>query len=307
MKVFNQNNEKRNLKSKVFLLVLCLIFQIKSQTMSNNSLPTYKVIFLKNLFTDVDINDAVAALKIWVMEIEKTAKPEFTLMPVIIDNIESIKASSLGDVALVCLNSTDFLDYKSKLNLEGAFLPLINGKVFSQYILLSRNNIDDISKLKGSKIGIESKIDYSIANMWLDILLEKNKLPQNKKFFSEVKSYDKESQLVLSVFFGQLDACIVTKNSFDLMVELNPQVGKKIKILNISQNLILTVTAFPRDFKNKEHRQDIIEAAKSLGSFPGGKQLLTLMNSNDVIQYRNEYLDNIIKLVEDYRNIAEKK
>lgn len=307
MKLFIRNIVKVKSKSKVLLLVLCLIFQINSQTINTNSLPIYRVIFLKNLFTDVDVNDAVAALKVWVMEIEKRAKPEFTLKPVIINNIENIKASSLNDVALVCLNSIDFVGYKKKLNLEGIFLPLINGNIFSQYILLTKNNIKDINDLKSAKIGIESKIDYSIANMWIDILLDKNKLPLANKFFSEIKGFDKESQAILSVFFGQLDACVVTKNSYNIMVELNPQVGKRLKILDSSENLILTVTAFPKAFKNKEHRKSIVEAAKDLNSYSGGKQLLTLMNTDQVVTYREEYLDNIIKLVEDYKNIVKKK
>ncbi len=198
------------------------------------------------------------------------------------------------------------MNYKAKLNLEGAFVPLKGGQIFNDYILLTEENIKNLAELKGSKIGIVSKSNYSIPNMWLSYLLNINNLPIPNKYFSEIKESDKESQLILSVFFQQLNACIVTKNSFNLMTELNPQVGNKLKILAVSPDLIQTVTAFPKNFKNEEHRKLIINAAEQLNSYPGGKQLLTLMNTDQVISFRKEYTDNVNTLIKNYKEILTK-
>ena len=300
----------RQVRRSPFILILLINIigtpQFYSQSAKEESLPTYKVIFLKNLFSDVDINDAEAALKVWVKEIEKTIKPEFKLKPILVDNIENVNSSSLNDVALVCLNSVDYLNYKAKLNLEGAFVPLKGGQIFSEYILLTKENIKNLTELRGTKIGIESKSNYSIPNMWLGYLLNRYKLPMPNKYFSEIKGSDKESQLILSVFFEQINACIVTKNSYNLMTELNPQVGKRLKILEASPDLIQTVTAFTKNFKNEEHRKLIIKAAEQLNSYPGGKQLLTLMNTDQVISFRKEYTDNVNTLINNYKEITAK-
>ncbi len=307
MKTVYKNIIRKVRKSPFVLMLLINIIgtpQIYSQSAKEESLPTYKVIFLKNLFSDVDMNDAVAALKVWVKEIVKTIKPEFKLNPVLVDNIENVNSSSLNDVALVCLNSVDYLNYKAKLNLEGAFVPLKGGQIFSEYILLTKENIKNLTELRGTKIGVKSKSNYSISNMWLGYLLDRNKLPMPNKYFSEIKESDKESQLILSVFFEQINACIVTKNSFNLMKELNPQVGKRLKILDVSPDLIQTVTAFTKNFKNEEHRKLIIKAAEQLNSYPGGKQLLTLMNTDQVISFRKEYTDNVNTLIKDYKEIT---
>ena len=47
---------------------------------------------------------------------------------------------------------------------------------------------------------------------------------------------------------GKLDLCLVTKNGFDTMVELNPQVGRSLSAIAHSPILISEVTCFRRTF-----------------------------------------------------------
>ncbi len=308
--------EKKELNRKKKIPVIIILLIVISASLiyaftpgqkdkpNTENLPVYDVIFLKNLFSEVDLNDASTAMNMWVSELEKSLNPEFKLKPVYIDQIKDIELSSLKNTALICLNSVDFLNYKTKLDLDGAFVPLINGQLFSEFVLLTGEDIDNISALKEAKIGMELRYDHFIPYMWLDVLLNENNLPRTEKFFTSIKESDKESRLILSVFFGQLDACIVNKNAYDLMIELNPQIEKKLKIIDKSPGFLSTVTCFSKSFKNIDHRQKIARAAEKLNSYAGGKQILTLMKTDQIISFKKEYLDNLKKLLKEYNKIT---
>lgn len=306
MKNDEQNIIQTQIIGRIFLLILIFnittAVQINSQTI-NNSLPTYNVIIPQNLFTQVDLNDAAAAMNVWVKKLESIIKPDFSLQPVFVNKIDDLDVNVLKKTAMICLNSIDYIKYKKKFKLEGALLSFKNDNLFTQYTLITKNNIKNIDELKGGKIGMEYKQNQIIPYMWLDILLKKNKLPAKDKFFKEVKEFNKDSQLILSLFFGQIDACVVTKNSFNLMIELNPQIQKRIKIINESPDLILTVTCFTRNFKNVDYRERILKAAKKLNSYSDGKQILTLMKSDRVVTFSDKYMYSITKLVNDYEKL----
>jgi ABC transporter, phosphonate, periplasmic substrate-binding protein len=310
MKIISQKIKAEVLKRNTLFLILFLnmiwTLQIEGQTSHNDSMPTYRIIISKNLFSEVDLNDAAAAMNVWVKELVGTIKPEFKLEPIILNKIDELNTSFLKNTALICLNSIDYLNYKLKFNLEGAFVSLKNKQVYSEYILLTKKNIHNLDELKKAKIGIEPKYNHLISHIWLEVLLNENKLPPTDEFFKEVKEFEKESQLILSVFFGQLDACVVTKNSYHLMVELNPQIGERLKIISESPDIVLTVTCFSENFRNIEHRKRIINSAKKLDFYPGGKQILTLMNVDQVVSFRPEYMDNVKILLKDYNNIISK-
>ena len=305
--------KKSNLKDKI--LVTTIIFLIfaanliyasipgQKEKNSNGDLPVYNVFFMKNLFTEVDLNDASTAMSLWVNELLKEINPKFKLKSEFIDNINDIDSSSLKKAAIISLNSIDFLNYKNKLNLDGAFVPIISGSVFDEYIMLTKGNIKKVSELKNAKIGMGLKKNHLISYLWLDVILSKNQLPLADRFFSLIKESEKESRLILSVFFGQLDACVVTQNAYDLMVELNPQIKKSLKIIDKSPGLLTTVTCFSKNFNNIEYRKKVIEGANKLNTYPGGKQILTLMKIEQVTSYKDNYLDNLKKLLKEYNKI----
>jgi phosphonate transport system substrate-binding protein len=295
-------------KIRLLLLVssIACTGQINGQTGTPTDIPLYKVIIANNLFSEVDLNDARAAMKVWVRELTGTIKPEFRLQTVFVNDIGNLNASSLKNAALICVNSIDYLDYKAKLNLEGAFVPLRNDNVFSTYILLTNNNVENIRELKNRNMGIGRENNHLIASMWLNDLLNNYNLPPADQFF-RIKESDKESQIILSLFFKQLDACVVTRNAYNLMVELNPQIGKRLKIIAVSPKIVLTVTSFSKNFKSIKHRKKIIESAERLSSYINGKQILTLMNIDKVVPFKKEYLNNLKTILSEYKKILTDK
>ncbi len=300
---------KLKIFATAFILFISIIFisENYSQTsVGKKNIPTYKVVFLKNLFTEVNYNDAAAALKVWIEELGTTLSPSFKLDVILLGSIEEIQQyQKQNEVALITLNAVDYLQNKDKLNLEGAFVPLINGKAEIEYILLTKKNLNTIGDLGKSKIGMLSVFNSPMPHLWLDVILAKKKMTEKEKHFIKIVEAENESKLILSLFFGQIDACIVKKETFDLMVELNSQLGNQLKIIDTLKGMIASVTCFPESFKSKKNRQNIINASKQLNSYTIGKQIYTFMKIGGVERFKEEDISEVKKLLNDHKKYCE--
>tara|TARA_B100001063_G_scaffold89470_1_gene83297 strand:+ start:563 stop:1138 length:576 start_codon:yes stop_codon:yes gene_type:complete len=97
-----------------------------------------------------------------------------------------------------------------------------------------KSNINSISDLKDKKIGIDT------LNNFGKVFLEKTYIDSTKKsadnLISKI-SYNKSNSLVLQTYFSKYDAAVVTSFEYDIMLELNPAIKKKIKILKSSPEI----------------------------------------------------------------------
>jgi ABC-type phosphate/phosphonate transport system substrate-binding protein len=92
------------------------------------------------------------------------------------------------------------------------------------------------------------------------------------------------AQTVLPVFFESADACLVTRQASETMCELNPQLRRRLLVLAVSPKLFAA-------FFGVQVQKDAPDAVKSkirqalLGYYdtPGGRQILTLFQSNRLI------------------------
>jgi phosphonate transport system substrate-binding protein len=103
--------------------------------------------------------------------------------------------------------------------------------------------------------------------------------------------------VVLPVFFGQVDACVVTKRGFDTMVELNPQVGEKLRVLAISPPLIPSVAFFHPDY-DPEMRRKIEEEIQVLDLSPAGRQVMNHFQCDAIRVEPASCLDGTRELLE---------
>lgn len=293
---------------KLYLTAILIFFTV-FENISKSAIekPVYKIVFTKNLFSNVNINDASAALKVWVAELSKSVNSKFKLEALLVDDIAELeKLISKDKIALICSNVTDFLKYREKLKLEGAFIQASSGNVFNKYLLITKKSNPDIKTLKGKTLGIQPSGHNMLPNIWLDLLLFEKKQQNRKLFFRQINDNDIESQLIMSVFFSQYDACIATKGAFNLMCELNPQIGKELHPVAESPEMIFTVTSFPNNFANASHRKLIVDVAKKINTYPGGKQIMTLMNTSEIALFNESYLENIKQMLKTYDRISGK-
>jgi ABC-type phosphate/phosphonate transport system substrate-binding protein len=250
------------------------------------------------ILADVDPKDAMAAMKIYVEELEK--QTAYHGVPYVYDNIEETTGKlQEGAIDFLALSSLDYLRIKNRVDIELAFCPVKGGKSTLKYLLLTNANRGYTKPwdLKDKKLLIPKGDD--IATLYLNTVLLKNRLGEVKNFFSSVEEKTKPSQVVLAVFFGQADACVTTDTALQTMVELNPQIGRSLNIMTSSPELVTAATVFRRSV-NADIKKKTVDIALKLNENSRGRQILLLFKIDGLVPLHESDLASIRELVSEY-------
>jgi ABC-type phosphate/phosphonate transport system substrate-binding protein len=262
--------------------------------------------FPKYILFDVEIKDAQVAMELWANELSKMNRLPLETRSIIIHDIPSlVKALNNKEIDVIGLPSLDYLKIKNDVDLVPALGTILGGKHGEEYVLITRSDraSNSLRALKNSKLVFQrDRFVGNVPLMWLDTVLIKQNLPDSKGFFADIKTVNKVSQAVLPVFFRQMGACLVTRRGFETMVELNPQLGEQLTIVNTSPVFVLGIVVFRKDF-NEEYRKRIIKTALDFRQLPSGKQLLTLFKVDDFFPFHSSDLDSLRELIKEYRKI----
>ncbi|MCL4813904.1 MAG: PhnD/SsuA/transferrin family substrate-binding protein [Vicinamibacteraceae bacterium] len=96
-------------------------------------------------------------------------------------------------------------------------------------------------------------------------------------------SVSKPARAVLPVFFGQQDACLTTQYGFELMVELNPQLGTGLTVVASSPPMVHSVVVFDRRF-SPANRDKVVTSLLALHESPRGQQVLSLFGLDRLVE-----------------------
>jgi len=277
--------------------------QQKTETETLNS---YGVAFLRTMFLNVDYNDAKAAIKVYIDNLQEQIVSGFSLKPIMFEDTDDLLRNyNKENLAVITLSTIDFLAYRSRLSLYPILVSSGKTDPLETYLILIRKdeNINNIEYLADKKIGILQKGNDPIPVMWLNILLDANKISLKEKSFGSVIIVKSESQLILSLFFRQLDACLVSKTAFETMIEINPQIGSQLTILKSSPRYLKAVSSFTPKFRKTKFSDSLLQHLTTLDRYPAGRQLFALTKTAKVIPYKEEYLDNVRTLISDYNKL----
>lgn len=283
-------------------------FQAAQSQSSSGKMEIYGVAFLRSMYNDINYNDAKAALKVYIDELQNRLITGYKMKPVMFDDVEDLlKNFSKENLADVTLNPVDFLKYKSKLSLYPVLVSSGYKSPFENYLILVRKDggVKTINGLAGKKFGIMQTGENSIPIMWLDVELNKKKIlfRDNKKFFERITFGKSESQLILSLFFKQIDVCLVSNTAFETMIELNPQIKDQLTILAASPGYITEVSSFTKKFKSSKYSTDLFNTLLKLDNYTAGKQLFALSKTAKIIPYKEEYMTSIKELISEYEKL----
>lgn len=245
--------------------------------------------------------DAKIALKAWLEDMADLYKGEVGIEfydkpgPL----YEDFKKNKL-DMAVVSLSF--FFENRTSIekNSSDIWSLSIDNKKLSRYYLIAnkKQHLKGFSNLKRKTMAIK-KGDETAA-MWLD----KNSYEQNKvssdKLLKIIKYEDKERTVLLNVFFGKTDYAIVTKDAWDVMLEFNPSLKKRIEVLEESENIFLPFIGFFSKDAHKKSVEVFFKVSSNLEDLNGGKRIIKMLNFNSIFKvdekmllkldnYHNEY------------------
>ena len=179
------------------------------------------------------------------------------------------------------------------------FMIMQSGKVGRKFLVLTRrgSGFNTLAALRGKDIIQQDIASTGPGKVWLETRLLSEKLGTPATFFGDVESVIKPTTAVLPVFFGKKAACVVDEASFDLMTELNPQVGQQLQVVAMSDALANPVVCLRKDGWPSAREKSV--TLRSLGELhlnPSGQQICTLFKIDRMVPFEDSQLDTIRKL-----------
>jgi ABC-type phosphate/phosphonate transport system substrate-binding protein len=305
---FREHKGKRTTQRQVVLWLICSVFACWSfllmaglavaASSDQSKRADLVVSFSPRTMIDVDIKDAISAFRIYVDEL--AGQMNHTGSVLLYDTLDgAMKDVENNKVDLVSMTSIEYLRLKHKAFIEPAFAYMRGGKTTQTYHLLIHANkgYSSLSDLKGKKLVIV-KMDAT-SLLFLNTALLKQRLPEMKDLFSVVEEKSKPAQAVLSVFFGQSDACLINDVTFQTMKDMNPQLGKNLEILATSPELLDNLTVFRKNMESTM-KQKVFDVSRRLKTTARGKQILALFKVDDLVPMKEIDLVGIRELLNEY-------
>lgn len=262
------------------------------------------------MFRGLNENDGRAALKVYIESVGKERGIVLKSMDTF-DNVLGVgKALRNGQLDAASVTTEEYLRISDEVASGHVFDEPGRSDPGEEFLLLVHRGsaVTNLAGLRGGLLTEYDNLRTSLARMWLDVLLLEQGLPSAEGLFAKVTLERKLSTVVLPVFFGNAQACLVTRRGFDTMVELNPQVGKNLRVLAASPAFVVTVLCFG-SMANPADKATTLEGIQRLHEQPRGQQLLTVFQGGErLIAYPVSVLDRARKLRLNYlRRTAQEK
>jgi phosphonate transport system substrate-binding protein len=263
--------------------------------------------YSSQVFYNVDPRDAIGLSKVWLhladSKLNNTRESNVVFYK---DLYEIEKAQANAEVDILVLLPEEFISLRDRSQLLSVLSTDYGRHFYDELLLLVREDsgITRIGQLRGKHLRLESGQKGTTPMQWLDSYLGARSLPEAQQFFGSISAYPKVSQVIMPVFFGKADACLASRSSFETMAELNPQLGRQLRILERSPGFATGVIAVRKDILNPA-RDALVEILKDMHLDPKGRQLLTLFRINRLVSYKPEHLLSVEKVVRENRTRTE--
>jgi len=270
-----------------------------------NEPDAFRISFSTQVFADVNESDARAALRVWFQTLG--AERGIAVDPAleILDSTEAMKNALLArKVDGVTMTTAEFRELRHAVPLSPIILGRVHGETTEEYLLLVHrdNPAVRLADLQGTSVAVLRGSRASLAAVWMETLLLEEHLGAAKTFWGKTMTSGKLVQVVLPVFFRQADACVVTRNGFLTMSELNPQVGRQLRILAQSPALVPSVFCFHGDMAPGK-RTRLLAQMGVIGDTASGRQILTLFQSEQLIERPVSDLDAACALLDRHERL----
>jgi len=198
--------------------------------------------------------------------------------------------------------------------------PLLIATVFDRELLIDGfigvNSIDSIDNLsiiarqetntpfsgyKGKRLLLPN--NDLLAKLFLETKVYEQYNLSLQHVFSQVNYSKKSQRMVLDLFFDKADIAIIYESSLEVILELNPQLEKKIKVL---KKLPIKGRNFGYFHRNFNYQKKLHEGLKMFNEQPRGKQILQVFHTSNVVICKVSYLDPLDDLYNKYRMLKNK-
>jgi hypothetical protein len=252
-----------------------------------------------------NINDARAAYKVWINEISRSSgqTPVEIVPDVFIPSENLIRDVRQGTIQ--CYGITA-IELRKVVDWTDPDFIVIQDYLSDglEYVLLVHANgpFKKLADLHSAQIVSLLQRDMVLLPAWLDTVLAANNLPAAEHFFTSISFHEKVNQVLLPVFFRHADGACVGRQSWEAAVELNPQLGRDLRLLAVSPKIIPNAIFFHRDC-DAEGRRLLIDLILHISSTAAGKQIAALYQSSGFVVRPISAMKNSLDMVREFARL----
>ena len=292
----------------LWLGVVCALAARGADTLPTTSDPNhpFRFAFASSMFLEVNETDARAAMKVWIKTVANehhlTVHPDPLIFGTIDELMDFCRTNPVDGVGMV---TSEFVRLNRTMKFDRLGVGEYAGSITEEYLVLVRadSGIERLDQLQGRTLNVLNSPRTSLATVWLDTVLLKTTRKRCVDFFRQINDNNKASLVVLPVYFHQADACLTTKKSFKVMGELNPQLTKQLRVLAISPEFMPACFAFCASDDSPSRRQ-ILKEMTRLNETPAGKQILTLVKADRIVEEPVSSLDSALELLAEHARLC---
>ncbi len=198
----------------------------------------------------------------------------------------------------------DFVKFRRKDMVVPVLSYYKNKSPYETFLLVvhMESGLKSLKDLKKRKIMVERGKKTFVPHYWLETIVMKEPHLLPKDYFGSVVMEDNPLRTTVPLYFKKADACVISRSSYNVLVEMNPQYEKSFVILKesppLAMNMVCLRTTFP-----EEQKMDFVSVGSSLDAEVAGRQILTLFQMDAMIPFKDEYMKSAAELVKHHDSL----
>lgn len=252
-------------------------------------------------FVDIGLGDAQAATAVWADALMQKWDLPFSSETLVFDDPqEVVKAIRDEQIDIVVLPPLQYVQIVDQVDIQPVLVSEAQGEVSHPLVLLVRRDLGAVklADLVGGDLVVALAGKGRIGRLWLEQVLADSGFAESRAFFSHIREVGKTAQAVLPVFLGEIDACLVPREQFETMVELNPQLDRKLMVVATSPAFCQTLVCVRANF-DTVRRQLLIQKFQEIHSETLGRQILTLFRVERLVPFDASSVEATFALIRE--------
>lgn len=251
------------------------------------------------------LSDIEVSMNFWVkdfiaVEARKRGIDVFESQAILFDHITDMHdALTRGELDIVIAPPLMLVKYFQRSELQDGFTGILQGRRPDNLLFIAREDkhVLGVKDLKGKRIAIHDNDEF--AEMFLDSLFLEQFHQPVERVAHQLLKQTKGSRIVLDVFFGNVDAGVVYRNAFEVMAELNPDIAKKLVIID---QYPIKSRNFGYFASNYPYAKELTElAAEAFLGSARAKQILEVFKTPEIDSVAVSELDAYRQFYERYQ------
>ncbi len=263
--------------------------------------------YLKDGMQYIREKDMRLALEFWTDELLAREQIKATIR-YYDDAQESIDAFAAFKHDMLAVNPYFYLRSEARIDpwVQSYWIFQMGPQTLERAVILVRRDsmIASAADLKGKRVVVRD--DNYMGRLFFDREMLEQTHHSYREFVGEMMTVENHSMAVLRTFFNSADACIVPHYVFDVVVEMNPAVGRELTVLAESPEIFVPIMAVFHKRTPPEMLNAYSRFVQELSDTEKGRNILNLFKMQAMHRVPSEVIEPMRRYYREYQALRKR-